>query len=146
MQKPLYSFLLFLFALLVAGCGKSTDTPESADTWVVTKFTDLATTPGQANPDDDTYRFNGYAFEFDNGDLLTIQVPGGTTAQAKWRLINNDTQMAIGMDTPPALLDEIVGTWNVEEYSATKIRLVNPTPGISVDASKQAVRIEFEKN
>jgi len=146
MQKPLYSFLLFLFALLVAGCGKSTDTPESADTWVVTKFTDLAKTAGQTDPDNDTYRFNGYAFEFDNGNLLTVRFPGGATGEAKWRLINSDAQMVLGMGTPPALLEEIVGTWTVEEYSATKIKLVNPTPGISVDAPKQGIRIEFEKN
>ncbi len=146
MQKPLYSFLLFLFALLVTGCGKSTDTPDNADVWTVTKFTDLAKTAGQVDPDDDTARFAGYSFEFDNGDLLTVHYPNSTTGDAKWRLLNNDTQLVVGMENPPTLLDEVVGSWTVEEYTATRIKLVNPTPGIAVDAPKQAVRIEFQKN
>jgi len=146
MQKPFYSFLLFFAALLIVGCGKSTDTPESADVWTVTKFIDLAPPTGQVDQNEDTHRFNGYSFEFDNGNLLTVRYPDGTTREAKWALLNNDTVLAFSMENPPVLLEELVGSWTVETYTATQIKLVNPAPGGTADFSKQAVRIEFQKN
>ncbi len=148
MQKSLLPALLLLaFSLLTSGCGKDTPTPENADVWVVTKFVDRFGIDGQVANDDDTHRFAGYAFEFQSGDRLLVRLPNGGQAEGKWRLHTNDTQLSIGMENPTALLEEIVGTWNAEQYSPTVIRLANPngTQGGVVDFSKQALRIEFTK-
>jgi len=146
MQKPLFPVLLFALSLLAFGCGKDTDTPESADRWVVTKFVDKDGPAGQVANDDDTDRFLGYQFEFESGDLLVIHAPNGSQMEAKWRLHTNDTVLSISMENPPALLEEIVGNWSVDGYSATAIKLVNSNwNGGAVDFSAQALRIEFSK-
>ncbi|MCS6928462.1 MAG: hypothetical protein NZM43_03095 [Saprospiraceae bacterium] len=147
MQRPFLPVLVLLSLVLFARCGKENPNPESSDLWVVAKFVDLKPGPDQVF-NDDTQRFAGYSFEFRSGDLLVIHQPGGNLKEGKWRLHTNDTKLSISMENPPALLEEIVGTWNVEQYSASSIKLVNPsnpTPGILVDYSKQAVRIEFVK-
>ncbi|MFN0014008.1 MAG: hypothetical protein ACKVU2_05615 [Saprospiraceae bacterium] len=144
MQKP-FSAFLFLFALLAFGCGKSNETPDNAATWIVTKFVDLAPPTGQVDITDDTARFTGFSFDFAAGDLLSISYPNGTTLDGKWRLLPGNTSLAVSVETPPTLIEEIIGTWDVVEYSATKIKLQNPNPVGSVDFSKQAVTIEFEK-
>ncbi|MCS7035826.1 MAG: hypothetical protein RMJ33_04345 [Saprospiraceae bacterium] len=148
MQKSLLpALLLFAVSLFLVQCGKDNPQPESSDVWVVTKFVDLK--PGTDQTfNDDTQRFAGYSFEFQSGDLLVVRQPNGSLKEGKWRRHTNDTKLSIGMENPPALLDEIVGTWDVELYSATSIKLVNPnapTPGSVVDFGKQAVRIEFTK-
>ncbi len=148
MQKSLLpALLLFTLFLLTSGCGKDTPTPDNADVWVVTKFVDRFGIDGQVANDDDTHRFAGYAFEFQSDDRLLVRLSNGSQAQGKWRLHTNDTQLSIGVENPTALLEEIVGTWNVEQYSPTVIRLVNPNgmQGGVVDFSKQALRIEFTK-
>lgn len=145
MQKPLFSALLLALSLLAFGCGKTTDTPDNADVWVVSKFIDIDGPDGQVNQDDDTARFAGFSFEFNTGDLLTIYASDGTTKEAKWRLHTNDTVLTFGMENPPALVEEMIGNWTVETYSATEIKLVNP---IGTDAAAnpgQALRIEFTK-
>lgn len=144
MQKPLFPALLFALSLLAFGCGKDTDTPESADRWVVTKFVDRDGTAGQVANDDDTDRFLGYQFEFESGNLLLIHLPGASAVEAKWRLVSNDAVMQIGMENPSALLTEIVGNWDVEEHTATSIKLANPN-ATGVDFLEQALRIEFSK-
>lgn len=148
MQKSLLPALLFVVLALVAvRCGKDNPQPDSSDVWVVTKYVDAFASGTQVDLDDDTKRFAGYSFEFQNGDLLVVRQPNGTLKEGKWRLHTNDTQFSIGMENPPALLEEIVGTWNVELHSATSIKLTNPNfnPGGTVDFSKQALRIEFTK-
>lgn len=149
MQKSLLPALLFLSAAwFVVGCGKDNPQPDNSDVWVVTKFIDLKPSTDAQVYDDDTHRFSGYTFEFQSGDLLIVRRPDGSLKEGKWRLHSNDTQLSIGMENPPALLDEITGTWSVEAYTSTSIQLVNPnapTPGSVVDFSKQAVRIEFTK-
>ncbi len=147
MQRPLFPVLLLLILALMVGCGKDAPQPDNADVWVVTKFVDRYGLDGQVANDDDTQRFAGYAFEFQSGDVLLVRMPNGTLKEGKWRLHSNDTQLSIGMENPPALLEEIIGTWNVELYSLSAIRLVNPNPtsGGVVDYTKQALRIEFTK-
>lgn len=148
MQKSLLpALLLFAASLFVVQCGKDNPQPDSSDVWVVTKFVDIKPST-DATYNDDTPRFNGYSFEFKSGDLLVVRQPDGSLKEGKWRLHTNDTKLAIGMENPPALLDEIVGNWDVELYSATSIKLVNPNapaPGTVIDFGKQAVRIEFTK-
>ncbi len=147
MQKSLLPALLIAaLGLFMARCGKDNPQPDNADLWVVSKFVDIYGTDGQVANDDDTQRFAGYAFEFQSGDLLVVRLPNGSLKEGKWRLHTNDTKLSIGMENPPALLEEIVGTWDVELYSLTSIKLTNPNAnGGVVDFSKQALRIEFTK-
>ncbi|MBK9336988.1 MAG: hypothetical protein IPM98_10520 [Lewinellaceae bacterium] len=144
MQKPLFSALLLALSLFAFGCGKTTDTPDSADRWIVSMFTDLDGL-SQVDKDDDTARFSGFSFEFNTGNLLTINMPDGTSKEAKWRLESNDTILTITMENPSVLLGEIMGNWDVKEYSATSIKLANPG---GTDASvnpAQALVLEFVK-
>jgi len=140
MQKPLIP-ALFLLALLSFGCGKSTDSPDNATAWVVTFFND------KVDKDDDTALFTGYSFDLNTDNSMVIYLPGGSTKAAKWRLENNDTQLIIVMDDADmfAPVDGLVGQWDVQEYTATSIKLTASTTISTAPNPNQGEKVELKK-
>jgi len=140
MQKPLIPALFFL-ALLSFGCGKSTDSPDNATAWVVTFFND------KVDKDDETALFTGYSFDLNTDNSMVIYLPGGSTKAAKWQLAKNDTQLVIGMEDADmfAPVDGLVGTWDVEEYTATSIKLMISTTLSTVSNPNQGEKVELKK-
>ena len=119
MQKPL--ILAFFFAcLMVVGCGKSTDTPENIDRWVVSFYNN---TQIGADLGDDTALFTGYTFEFNAGNQLVINQPDGTIKDAKWGADVANAFFSMGMDNPSTTLEYLMGAWEIVLYDGTDIKL-----------------------
>lgn len=136
MQKPLIPALL-LAVLVFFGCGKSTDTPDNVDTWAVSKYL------GPTDKDELTALFTGYTFEFNADNQLVVHLPDGSTKAAKWSLLDNNTTLTFGMEDPFAPVNGLLGQWDVEEYSATSIKLKNnPIDASSFD---QGQLVQFVK-
>jgi hypothetical protein len=140
MQKPLIPALFICF-LLVLGCGKSNDDlPENADRWAVTFYqNDLV----GSDTGDDTDLFSGYTFEFNTNDnTLEIFLPNGSSQQAQWGNQNN-VSFIIKQDNPVTPVSYLIGTWEVEVYNDTTIKLKWDTSNDPQAAN--APELEFTK-
>jgi len=138
MQKPLIP-ALFIFLVLAIGCGKTTDQPENADRWAISKFE-----IGQIDKDvtDSTALFTGYLFEFNADNKLTVIKPDGSTLEAKWA-DNISAGFEIAIENPQPPLHYIHGSWTIDAYTATQIKL-NVAADFDPILSK-GLRVEFTK-
>lgn len=137
MQKPLIPAFLFA-CLMIVSCGKSTDTPENVDRWVVSHYNN-----SQIGSDlgDDTALFTGYTFEFNAGNELIINLPDGSTKTAKWGADAANKLFVIGMENPTPTLEYLMGDWEILLQDATKIKLERDI----IDAAIYTPELEFEK-
>ncbi|MBL7775873.1 MAG: hypothetical protein JNK89_07700 [Saprospiraceae bacterium] len=139
MQKPLIpAFFLTLF--LLASCGKSTDTPETVDLWVVSFYNN-----DQVGNDlsDDTKLFTGYTFEFKSDNQLAIYPPTGGVQQAKWGADQLNNVFFIAMDNAATPVDYLMGQWELVLQNDTDIKL-KKNIGAEPNAAYAPV-LEFKK-
>lgn len=117
MQKPLIPALFFFAILLSSGCGKSSDSPDNAASWVVTDYEDNKAVTG----DEDL--FTGYSFDLNPDKTMAIHLPDGNTLPGAWSLETNDTRLIFDIHKPVPPLDGLTGPWIVKEYTDTSIKL-----------------------
>ncbi len=141
MQKPLIPAFLLFTALMVFGCGKSTDSPENVDLWTVSLYNNK-----QVGTDlgDDTALFTGYTFEFNVDNQLVIRQPDGSTKDAKWGADAANQFFVISIENPTITQDYLVGNWEIELYSGTDIKLKRTLDSTDPNPSN-ATELEFKK-
>lgn len=138
MQKPLISAFLFA-CLMIVSCGKSTDTPENADLWVVSFYNnDLV----GSDLSDDTAIFAGYTFEFNANNQLVINQPDGSIKDAKWGSNTVSQVFSVSMDNPNTTLSYLMGDWVIKLYDNTDIKLERTDGSTATDNSP---KLEFKK-
>ncbi|MCB9316147.1 MAG: hypothetical protein H6569_08415 [Lewinellaceae bacterium] len=119
MQKPLIPALL-LCLVFALSCGKSNDDqPENADQWVVSKFE-----VGSLDKDlaDSTALFNGYLFEFNADNTISIIAPNGIPQEGKWdNSVSTIFDITVAKPVSPVVY--LQGLWTIVEYSPDVISL-----------------------
>jgi len=111
-MKNYFRLLIILPALLfLAGCTKD-NTPQSvtskisSDAWQVTYYWD--------KEKDETYKFQGYSFNFNSNNVLEVTTPAGTET-GTWAFDNSDDSHDHFIITLPDKepLDELIDDWHV---------------------------------
>lgn len=140
MQKPLISALL-LCLVFALGCGKSNDDqPENADTWVVTL---LEFENAHQDLTDSTDLFNGYRFEFNADNTISIIAPNGLVQEGKWDN-SVSTVFDITVAKPVSPVGYLQGVWDIVEYSTDVISL-EITKDDPVNVFEQSRKVKFTK-
>lgn len=135
MQKSFIPALLFVLLLGgLSACSKSsTDTPENlnGDLWSITSYQELGN--AQSSPVDLTSQFYGYTFELNDGNVMVIHLPAGSTQNAKWITDLNANTITFAMNAPFAPVSDILEEWTVTAQTDTKIELETGSPVSALD-------------
>lgn len=132
MKNSLFGFLLVaLFSL--AACEKEDNNyPQPISTGVVSSTLPVGTwrvTYYFDTDHEETASFNGYAFTFGGGNVVTA-VKAGTTVTGAWSTGTDDskTKLILAFSSPESFA-EISDDWHVVELTSTKIKLQDESGG-----------------
>ncbi len=125
------SILTFLVMLaIMIGCTNKSDDSVSPDntsgtitqgTWKVEYFNDSGK--------DETYKFNGYTFNFGSNGTITA-TNGSITETGTWSTGNDDSQVKLYITfTGMSPFDEITDDWHVIEQRSSVIKLEDVSGG-----------------
>jgi hypothetical protein len=131
-MKKTTSILFALLLLLIVSCKKednstpriSTTTVANtllSGTWKITYYWDT--------DHEETTNYNGYAFTFGSGNVLTASKDGSTITGTWTTLLDDSKTKLILFFSAPASFDEFSDDWHVIERTDTRIKLQDVSGG-----------------
>jgi major membrane immunogen (membrane-anchored lipoprotein) len=121
------AFFALLAGCFLAACSSDDNTvPNNIDDtiqsgkWRVTYYWD---------DKDETSDYNGYAFEFKSGNILTA-TKGASTHNGTWSSTTDDSRKKLIINfSTPEVLEEISDDWKVIEMTEVKVKLEDVSGG-----------------
>lgn len=116
---------LLLMTSLVACTGLTDDSlSPSADTALLTGSGAWKVARYEEHNRDETHNYQGYRFSFDDGNVLTVTLPGGSQVTGTWRRGRDDGQEVFDiLLTGSKDLDELSDDWRILSLDDRRIEL-----------------------
>lgn len=95
-------------------------TEMKSDKWLVSYFFD---------DEDETYHYDGYEFDFQDGGILSVS-NGATTITGSWSMRESSSGKDLLISfTAPETFEELSDDWDIKEFSDNQIKLEDMSGG-----------------